>query len=69
VETVSAHGFNPPWVRIPESWVGTSYSPTRTISTFSSDIAYSLSPAASRAYRFTSLIFLSSVFGVPPVGV
>jgi hypothetical protein len=31
--------------------------------------AYSDSPAASRAYRFTSLIFLSSVFEAPPVGV
>jgi hypothetical protein len=31
--------------------------------------AYSRSPAASRAYRLTSLIFLSSVFGVPPSGV
>jgi hypothetical protein len=33
------------------------------------DIAYSSSPAASRPYRFFSLIFLLSVFGVPPSGV
>ena len=36
---------------------------------FLCSLAYSDSPAASRAYRFTSLIFLLSVFGVPPSGV
>jgi hypothetical protein len=41
----------------------------RSFSTFSCDIAYSRSPAASRAYRFTSLIFVLSVFGSPPSGV
>jgi hypothetical protein len=37
--------------------------------TYSRRFTYSDSPAASRVYRFTSLVFLLSVFGLPPSGV